>query len=82
MHVSKLHAGAGSVTLRLEDTYMDARMDAQTDGCDVCDCDVCDVCPTCLRVMADGDIVVMDWAGAAVSHVVCARDTQTGRGAQ
>jgi len=58
---------------------MYTRMDAQTDGCD---CDVCDVCPTCLRVMADGDIVVMDWSGQAVSHVVCARDAQSNGRAQ
>jgi hypothetical protein len=38
-----------------------------------------DTCPNCQRVMADGEIVVMDWMGAAVSHVVCARDASAGR---
>jgi alpha-beta hydrolase superfamily lysophospholipase len=29
------------------------------------------MCPKCGQQMADGEVVVMDWAGNAVQHVNC-----------
>jgi hypothetical protein len=35
-----------------------------------------DTCPNCQRKMDVGELVTMDWAGQAIAHIVCARDSQ------